>query len=115
MANALTSLPMVLDTDITTWRNAASVKDIGYATGIRIKKLILAVGASASTAGSVSITAPSDSSVLYPPLVVSASQAALTILYVDNPTDTEGALTWRDFAVTGLTATGTKLYLWWDV
>ena len=115
MANTLTALPMIIDTDITTWRNAAAVVAAGYKTGIRVKKIMLAVATGgASSAGSVTITAPSDSATLYPPLLVTASTAASTIVYTDDLTDPLGALTWRDFAVTGVTATGTRLFLWWD-
>ena len=116
MANALNSLPMIIDTDITTWRSAAAIVAAGYTTGIRVKKLVLAVGpGGASSAGTVTITAPSDSATLYPPMVVSATVAANSILYSDEPTDALGTLTWRDFAVTGVTATGTRLLLWWGV
>ena len=111
MANALTQKPIVIDTDITSFRTAS-----GYLQGVRVTKLILAVGAgAASVAGNVAITAPSDSAVLYPPMLVAGSQAALTILFSDEPTDAKGSLTWRDFAVTGVTATKTILYLWTDV
>ena len=116
MSNTLLSQPMILDTDITTWRNATTVVAAGYTTGIRIQKLVLAVGTGgASTAGTVTIQSVSDSATLYPPLVVAGSTAASTILFVDNPTDTESVLAWRDFKVTGLTATGTRLFLWWGV
>ncbi len=116
MANKLNSLPMVVDTDITTWRNDAVIVAAGYKTGIRVKKLVLAVGTGgASSAGTVTITAPSDSATLYPPIPVAAAVGAGSILATDEPTDALGTLTWRDFAVTGLTATGTVLYLYWSV
>ena len=116
MSNSLTNLPIIVDTDITTWRSSAAVVAAGYKTGIRVSKLALAVAAGGvSVAGTVTITAPSDSATLYPPLAVPAGQAAYTILFSDEPTDAKGALTWRDFAVTGVTATGTRLFLWFDV
>ena len=116
MANALNSYPMVIDTDITTWRNNATIVAAGYTTGIRVKKLALVVAhGGSSSAGTVSITAPSDSAVLYPSMPVAASIAADSILITDEPTEALGTLTWRDFAVTGVTATGTKLLLWWTV
>lgn len=116
MANVLNALPMIIDTDITTWRNDAAIVAAGYKTGIRVKKLVLSVGSgSASSAGTVTITAPSDSAVLYPTIPVAASIAANSILVTDEPTDALGTLTWRDFAVTGLTATKTILYLYWGV
>lgn len=111
MANALTSLPMIIDTDITSYRTTSGER----LQGIRVQKLTLAVGpGGASTAGNVTITAPSDSSTLFPPMAVPGSSGANTILFVDNP-DSGDYLTWRDFAVTGLTATGTRLFLWWTV
>ena len=114
MANSLVSFPAIIDTDITSWRNAASVVAAGYKTGIRVSKLVLAVGpGGASSAGTVTITAPSDSSTLYPPIPVAASVAANSILVTDEPTEALGTLTWRDFAVTGVTATGTRLFLYW--
>ena len=114
MANALNSYPMVIDTDITTWRNNATIVAAGYTTGIRVKKLALVVAhGGSSSAGTVSITAPSDSAVLYPSMPVAASIAADSILITDEPTEALGTLTWRDFSVTGVTATGTKLLLWW--
>lgn len=116
MSNSLVTQPILIDTDIVSWRNSVAVKALGYTTGIRVTKLILSVGpGGTSTAGTVTITAPSDSAVLYPPLPVGATVAANTILFSDEPTDAKGTLTWRDFAVTGVTATGTKLYLWYDV
>ena len=116
MSNLLNNQPMVISSDITTWRSAAAIVAAGYNTGIRVFKLVLVVGSgSASSAGTVTITAPSDSSVLYPTIPIAASIAANSILVTDEPTDTKGTLTWRDFAVTGLTATGTVLYLYWTV
>lgn len=108
MANSLSTLPLVIDTDITSFRTAA-----GASQGIRVTKITLAVGASAaSTAGVVSITDPSDSSLLCYPMLVPSSQPAYTVLYNENQ-DVSGVETWRDFAVTGLTATGTRLFIWY--
>jgi hypothetical protein len=116
MANKLVQQPIRVDGDITTWRSAAAVVAAGYTTGIRVLKMVLVVGTGgASSAGTVTITAPSDSAELYPPIPVPAGQAARAILYTDEPTSPSGTLTWRDFAVTGVTATGTVLYLWFDV
>ena len=115
MSNALTQKPIIIDTDMTTFRGASAVTALGWTQGLRVTKLVLAVGGSAvSVAGTVTIQDPNNAT-LYPPLVVLASQAANTILYVDEPTEATGALTWRDFAVTGVTATKTILYLWYEV
>ena len=114
MSNSLNSKPMRINVDTTTWRNSTAIVAAGYTTGIRVFKLVLVVGSGgASSAGTVTITAPSDSSVLYPPMVVAGSVAANTVLFTDEVTNVNGALTWRDFAVTGVTATGTELQLWW--
>ena len=111
MSNSLLTAPIIIDTDLTSFLASS-----GYLQGIRVIKLILAVGTSAaSTAGNVTITAPSDSATLYPPLAVPASQAAYNILFTDEPTAAASTLTWRDFAVTGVTATGTTLLLWYQV
>jgi hypothetical protein len=117
MANSLTNLPVIIDTDITTFRGAAAVTaaNCTQGGGLRVKKLMLVVGGSAATAGTVTITAPSDSSVLYPPILVTAAAPANTTILNDTLADIAGTLTWRDFAVTGVTATGTKLYLWYQV
>lgn len=116
MANALTSLPMIVDSDITTWRNATAVVAAGYRTGIRVKKVVLDVAhGGTSTAGLVTITAPSDGALLYPVMSVANTIAADSILNTDEPPDEVGTLIWRDFAVTGVTATGTRLLLWWTV
>ena len=69
MSNSLVSQPAIIDTDIVSWRNATSVAAAGYKTGMRVFKLVLAVGTGgASSAGTVTITAPSDSATLYPPI-----------------------------------------------
>lgn len=115
MANSLVTAPIIIDTDITTWRSATAVKALGITTGIRVLKLVLSVAGGTSSAGNVTITAPSDSAVLYPTLAVPAGQAANTILFTDEPTSPSSTLTWRDFAVTGVTATGTKLYLYYSL
>jgi len=108
MANSYTTQPIVLDTDITSFRTAANV-----ANGIKVQKLILVVGTgSAGVAGAVTITLPSarGGSALYAPILV-GTQAANTTILNDNPYS-DAILTWTDFAVTGLTATKTVLYIW---
>jgi hypothetical protein len=117
MPNSLVTKPVVIVADITTFRNAAAVTAINctQGCGLRVKKLMLCVGGSAATAGTVTITAPSDGAVLYPPIPVTATTAANTIIINDTFDDVAGTLTWRDFAVTGVTATGTVLYLWYEV
>ena len=54
MANALTQKPIILDTDITTYTGASAVKALGGVQGVRVQKLVLAVGGSAvSVAGNL--------------------------------------------------------------
>ena len=108
MANTFNN-PMVLDTDFSSYRTAAT-KTIG----IRVLKIALSVGTTASSAGTVVITNPENSQVLYPSIPVAATTAASTIILNDNPTG-QGVMSWPDFGVSGLTATGTKLYLWWGL
>ena len=118
MANALTNFPISLDTDITSFRNAAAVTSTNctQGQGIRVTKLALVVGTGGvSTGGNVSITAPSDGSLLYPILAVPGGQNIDIELFLDQEVGVSGALTWRDFAVTGLTATGTRLLIWYKV
>lgn len=111
MSNSYNTQPIVLDTDTTSWRqNQTLVSQSSNAlAGIRPFKITLEA-ASATSAGTVTITAPSDGTPLYAPLSVSAAVPASTIIYSDNLTQ---PLTWRDFAATGLTATATKLYIWY--
>ena len=118
MPNVLTQNPLIIDTDITTFRNASAVTSTNctQGQGIRVTKLVLAVAhGGVSSAGTVTITSPSDSSVLYPTLLVTASQPADNELCVDSEPAVTGGVCWRDFAVTGVTATGTKLYIWYKV
>jgi|SRR5215831_15317308 len=110
MANSLNTNPIIIDTDLVSFRTSS-----GYFYGIKPAKIVLAVASGgSSTGGQVTITRPADSGVLYPPLIVSTSQAAYTELYVDDPED-QAPLNWNDFAVTGVTATGTKLFIWYNI
>lgn len=112
MANLFNQFPVVLDTDFSSFRAGQTLQSQAF--GLRVYKLSLVVApGGVSSAGSVTITAPSDSAALYPPMPVSASTPAKTILYTDNLDNQQ--LPWRDFAVTGLTATGTVLYVWYRV
>jgi len=108
MANTFNN-PLVFDTDFSSYRTAAT-----KTTGLRVLKLMLVVGGSASSAGSVAITNPENSQVLYPPIGVAASTAANSIILNDNPTG-QGVMSWPDFGASGLTATGTKLYIWFGL
>ena len=113
--NSLVTKPITVDTDLTTYTGAAAVRALGGVQGVRVQKLSLVVGTGgSSSAGTVTITG-SDGIALYPPLAVAASIGARAVLFSDNPTAPNSSLTWKDFAVTGVTATGTVLYLWTTV
>lgn len=110
MANNLKNNPIIIDTDITSFRTST-----GYPYGIKPAKIVLAVGpGGASTAGTVQITRPADGVLIYPPLVVAGASAANVELYVDDPS-IAAPLNWNDFAVTGVTATGTRLFIWYNI
>jgi hypothetical protein len=106
MSNTYTTGPMVITTDFSNYRTSA-----GVSSGVRILKLMLVVAGSTATAGQVTITLPSNSQALYPPINVTTSNVAYSIVLNDNLTG-QAILSWQNFAVTGVTATGTVLYLW---
>ena len=110
MANTPNNMPATFDTDFTSFRAIQTLQTPG--TGVRAFKVTLVVGSGgASSAGSVQITEPNSSIPLFPPLAVTASIPANSLLFGDNLDNQE--LTWRDFGISGLTATGTKLFLWY--
>jgi hypothetical protein len=110
VANSFNTLPVIVDTDFASFRAGQTLQTPGF--GVRVTKLALYVASgAASSAGNVTITEPNSGIPLYPPMTVSAATPANTILFTDNLNDQE--LQWRDFAVTGLTATGTKLAVWY--
>lgn len=107
MANIYTNLPLTLDTDFVSFRTVS-----GYANGIRPAKIVLIVSAATATAGTVTITSPNNSSQsLYFPIAV-GTQTQNTVILNDNVESCR--MNWADFSVTGLTATGTKLYIWYN-
>lgn len=110
MANNFGTNPLLLDSDFTSYRTAASAS-----FGIKPSKIVLAVNTTGtSVAGTVTITRPADGVTIYPPLVVASGQAAYTELYVDDPS-AKADLNWNDFAVTGLTATNTRLFVFFNI
>lgn len=111
MANQPNALPIALDTDVASWRAAQTLSSNTYATGLRIVKIVLVVASTTSSAGPVTITDPNSSQSLYPPMTVAASIPVGGVLYTDNLDD--NPLQWRDFAAAGLTATGTRIYIWY--
>ena len=115
MANDLKANPIILDTDFTSfaalWKTLTGEASAPIA--FRIRTLMLVVGAGgAASAGQVTINQnASGSRLLYPPILV-GTQAAYVLLVSDGVYNLDDRLTWGDFAVTGLTATGTRLFLW---
>lgn len=111
MANDYNSQPIQLDTDFTSWRENQTLVDQNSVAlaGIRPFKITI-VANKATTAGQLTFVSPSDSLSLYPPVEILSSQAAGTVLYTDNITS---LLTWKDFSVSGLTATGVTAYIWY--
>lgn len=109
MANSLNSLPIEVDTDIASFGAAQTLQAQPF--GLRVWKIAL-VAAAATTAGTVTVVEPKSGLVLLGPMLVPAASPAGTILYYDNPTQ---LMQWRDFACSGLTSTGTRMFIWYRV
>lgn len=109
MANALGNMPITIDTDLVSFGASQTLQTKPF--GLRVWKIELAATTS-TTAGTVSITDPVSGIPLLAPMLVPATQATGTIIFYDNPTQ---LLQWKDFAVTGVTATGTRLFVWYRV
>lgn len=110
MGNSYNSMPVVIDTDMTVGWRASQTLQAQPGSGFRVTKIEL-VAASATSAGTVTIVDPVDNTVLYPPIGVAAALAAGTsVVNNDLP---NASLAFRDFKATGLTATATKLYIWY--
>lgn len=109
MANSLNSMPITIDTDLASFGAAQTLQNTPF--GIRVWKIAL-YAVDASVAGTVTVTSPSGDVELLAPMVVPAASSAGTVLYYDNPTQ---LLTWKDFKVTGVTATKTRLMVWYRV
>ena len=106
MANNFNANPVVLDADIASFSAVAPACLIP----VRVRKMALVVGGSTSTAGTVLVQDSAGNNLLAPMLVT--AQPANTILFADGDFNSR-AVPWpKDFKVTGLTATGTQLYIW---
>jgi hypothetical protein len=109
MPNTPNSMPATFDTDFTSFFAIQTLQ--AQIFGLRVWKIALyTVGV--SVAGTVNITDPNDNTQLLAPMAVPAGSAAGTVLFFDNPTQ---LLQWRDFKITGLSATGTRLMVWYRV
>ena len=119
MANNYNSNPIYLDTDIASgWRalqtlntgnlpaNAQQVSGaVARQWGVQVIKVsLILVGAQG--AGTVLVSDPNDSAILLK-IPITASGA------FTNEFDFVNAAKWRDFKVTGLTATGTAMQIWY--
>lgn len=109
MANQLSQNPMILDTDFASYQAVQTLTATAWKLGLRIRKIALVANA-ATVAGQVTVTDPNNSRNLLLPMNISAGQSAGTILYTDDFVSSPPV--WSDFAVTGLTATKTSLYIW---
>ena len=113
MANSYNSNPIILDTDIATgWRanqtlNTGNLPGYSFARqpGIRVTKIVLTANG-VTAAGTVTVADPNDSTVLFS-TPVTTTQADLVFDFADH------SAAWRDFKVTGLTATVTKISIWY--
>lgn len=104
MPNSLNSNPIIIDTTLASFGAGQTLQHKPF--GIRPYRLSL-VAVGTTTAGLVTITAPSDGAVLYPSQPVLAGVAAGQVIFSD---EIFGCLMWRDFSV-NLGATNTKLYI----
>lgn len=110
MANQLGNMPLTVDTDLVSFGASQTLQTKPF--GIRPTKIALVVASATSSAGTVTVTLPIGGASLLAPMVVPAGSVVGTILFADNPTY---GLDWVDFAVTGVTATGTRLMVWYRV
>jgi hypothetical protein len=110
MANSYNTMPIVLDTDVSDFGTSQTLQSRPF--GLRITKLAL-VANGTTVAGTVTITNVGGTQQLTNPMLVGAGLSANQTLYTDNMDG--NPLTWQNFAVTGLTSTNTKLYLWYRV
>lgn len=109
MANQLSTNPISISADLASFQSAQTLRS-GQTFGLSISKITLAVGSAASVAGQVTITDPVTGTNLLAPILVAGGTAAETIIYDDT---LSSPLSWADFKVTGVTATGTVLYIWY--
>jgi hypothetical protein len=125
MANSLNSNPIVIDTDITSWRaqqtlnsgkSPATLQNPSPSLrqwGIRPFKIVIQSASTTTVAGVITVLDPNDSTVLLPKVAVAGSTASADGDYLLTE-DFEGSLpSWRDFAVTGVTATATRMLIWY--
>jgi len=84
-------------------------------SGIFVCKIMLVVADSsvATVAGQVSIQNPNDNTFLYPQIAVTVVTPPAPGVFLNENLVDNVTLTWKDFIVTGLTATKTALFIWY--
>lgn len=107
MANLLTQQPFFLDTDQTTsyWNTVGILKNGG---SLFITKILITCPGGTVTGGTITVSdgATTPINLLIIP-VVSTVRLPLELNF------NSAALTWRDFKITGLTATGCAVQIWY--
>lgn len=108
MANALVQQPIILDTDQTvSYRNEPTVKAIsGDPTGVFVVNILITATAGVGGAGTILVTDGATTPITLLKIPVASTTTYPIRLEYSIP------LQWRDFLVTGLTATGTQMYIW---
>jgi hypothetical protein len=126
MANSYNSNPIILDTDISTgWRanqtlNTGNLPShaqqfsgtVTRQPGIIVSKIVLESNGT-TVAGVVTVADPNDGTVLWNSAVAAGAGATGTVLTREDFSDNFPA--WRDFKVTGLTTTVSKIYIWYRI
>lgn len=107
MPNNLGVMPLSVDTDLASFGAAQTLQAKPF--GIRVWKIAL-VATATTVAGTVTVTDPISGAPLMAPMLVPAALPTDTILFYDNPTQ---LMLMQDFKVTGVTATSTRLFLWY--
>lgn len=108
MSNILNVVPTAIDTDLASYQAAQTLTAQSEQLGLKVKQIAL-VANGATSAGTVTVTDPISGANLLPPMVVAAALASGTLIFFQSY---PGA-NWQDFKVTGVTATGTRLCIWW--
>jgi hypothetical protein len=108
MANQLSSVPIVLDTDLPSFMAVQTLRP-GQKWNMNISKMALEANG-ATSSGSVTVTDPVSGRFILAPMLIPAGDASEFIVFLD---DISSPIPATDICVTGLTATGTKLYLWY--
>lgn len=123
MANSFNSNPIQTDTDMTTgWRAAQTLNTGNLPTnaqqlsgavtrqwGIQVTQIKI-VANTTTVAGQLTFIDPNDSTVIYPPVAITAGSTVGTVMFSDIFTH---PLKWRDFKITGQTAAKVTIHIWY--